>query len=184
MGTDALGTQATASTGGGQPHNNMPPYYVVTAQIRAKVDIISATAVEVNGNTLGGFEDGQVLAQEDGKIVGKEITAASLGAVQPYKAGDTISYGSAMLAGRATAANVQVTIPLSKPCTATTAAISGRCTIRGADATTLASNVDFSATATVSENAITVTIPITYSTSPTNYTLVSFLATSINITFS
>ena len=49
----------------------MPPYYVVTAQIRAKVDIISATAVEVNGNTLGGFEDGQVLAQQGGKIVGQ-----------------------------------------------------------------------------------------------------------------
>ena len=61
----------TASTGGGQPHNNMPPYYVVTAQIRAKVDIIEATAVEVNGNTLGGFEDGQVLAQQGGKIVGQ-----------------------------------------------------------------------------------------------------------------
>lgn len=71
MGTDAIGKQATASTGNGQPHNNMPPYYVVTAQIRAKVDIIEATAVEVNGNTLGGFEDGQVLAQQGGKIVGQ-----------------------------------------------------------------------------------------------------------------
>lgn len=162
----------------------MPPYYVVTAQIRAKVDIIEATAVEVNGNTLGGFEDGQVLAQQGGKIVGREITAASLGAVQPYQAGDTISYGTALLAGRATTSNVQVTIPLSRPCTATTAAISGRCTIRGADATVLASNVDFSATATVSENAITATIPITYDTAPTNYALVSFLATSINITLS
>lgn len=61
----------TSASGGGQPHNNMPPYYVVTAQIRAKVDIISATAVEVNSNTLGGFEDGQVLAQQDGKLVGQ-----------------------------------------------------------------------------------------------------------------
>lgn len=174
----------TGDTGSGQPHNNMPPYYVVTAQIRAKVDIIEATAVEVNGNTLGGFEDGQVLAQQGGKIAGISITAASLGAVQPYKAGDTISYGSVLLAGRATTGNVKVTIPLSRPCTATTAAISGRCTIRGADATILASNVDFSATATVSENAITATIPITYGTEPTNYALVSFLATSITITLS
>lgn len=71
IGTDAIGEQATASTGGGQPHNNMPPYYVVTAQIRAKVDIIEATAVEVNGNTMGGFEDGQVLAQQGGKLVGQ-----------------------------------------------------------------------------------------------------------------
>lgn len=162
----------------------MPPYYVVTAQIRAKVDIITTTAVEVNGNTLGGFEDGQVLAQQGGKIVGKEITAASLGAVQPYQAGDIISYGTALLAGRATTANVQVTIPLSRPCTATTAEISGRCTIRGADATTLASNVDFSATAMVSANAITATIPITYGTEPTNYTLVSVLITSMTITLS
>lgn len=61
----------TTSTGSDQPHNNMPPYYVVTAQIRAKVDIIEATAVEVNGNTLGGFTDGQVLAQQGGKIVGQ-----------------------------------------------------------------------------------------------------------------
>lgn len=197
----ALSTYSGASgrigeEGGGQPHNNMPPYYVVTAQIRAKVDIISATAVEVNGNTLGGFEDGQYLVQQNGKMAGASITPASIGAatasqgtlastaVQPYKAGDTISYGTAILAGRATTSNVQVTIPLSRPCTATTAAISGRCTIRGADATALASNVDFSATATVSENAITATIPITYGTAPTNYALVSFLATSINITLS
>ena len=57
----------------------MPPYYVVTAQIRAKVDIISATAVEVNGNTLGGFEDGQVLAQQGGKIAGVDPTPALVG---------------------------------------------------------------------------------------------------------
>lgn len=50
----------------------MPPYYVVTAQIRAKVDIIEATAVEVNGNTLSGFKDGQFLAQQSGKVVGVE----------------------------------------------------------------------------------------------------------------
>lgn len=251
---------ATGAAGGGQAHNNMPPYYVVTAQIRAKVDIIEATAVEVNGNTLGGFEDGQVLTQQGGKMVGQTMayaeTWSNLDAndfkggrfyrvaygfnitnapttggvvleflpytvsqsycaqrctsVQPsgqyktwtrsfadtygwsewrelveaYRPGDTISYGTALLAGRATTANVQVTIPLSRPCTATTAKISGRCTIRGADATTLASNVDFSATATVSENAITATIPITYGTEPTNYALVSFLATSINITLS
>lgn len=186
----------TSSTGSGQAHNNMPPYYTVTAQIRAKVDEITAKVVEINGNTLGGFTDGQVLTQQGGKIVGTTITPASIGAataaqgtlastaVQPYKAGDTISYGTALLAGRATTANVQVTIPLSRPCTATAAKISGRCTIRGADATTLASNVEFSATAEASENAITATIPITYATPPTNYALVSFLATSINITLS
>lgn len=57
----------------------MPPYYVVTAQIRAKVDIIEATAVEVNGNTMGGFEDGQVLAQQGGKIAGVDPTPALVG---------------------------------------------------------------------------------------------------------
>lgn len=173
----------TGSTGGGQPHNNMPPYYVVTAQIRAKVDIIEATAVEVNGNTLSGFEDGQVLAQQGGKIVGQEITAASLGAVQPYKTGDTISYGTAMLSGRATTSNVQVTIPLSRPCTATSAEISGTAAIRDASGNLLA-NASVSTTATPGANVITVTIPITYSTQPTNYMLVSVLLTGLTITLS
>ena len=174
----------TEATGSGQPHNNMPPYYVVTAQIRAKVDIIEATAVEVNGNTLGGFEDGQVLAQQGGKIVGQEITAASLGAVQPYQAGETISYGSAMLAGRATTDNVQVTIPLSRPCTATSAVISATAAIRDASGNLLANNAPVSTTATPWANAITVTIPITYDMPPTNYTLVSVLLTSMTITLS
>lgn len=34
--------QQTKSTGGSQPHNNMPPFYTVSAQIRAKVDVIQA----------------------------------------------------------------------------------------------------------------------------------------------
>lgn len=122
---------ATA-VGGDQPHNNMPPYYVVTAQIRAKVDIISATAVEVNGNTLSGFEDGQVLAQQGGKIAGKEITAASLGAVQPYQAGDTItlnhSVAVAYVTGVGTDLNFQ--IPLDRPVNATAAAFSGQINVR------------------------------------------------------
>ena len=71
----------TEATGSGQPHNNMPPYYVVTAQIRAKVDIIEATAVEVNGNTLGGFEDGEYLVQQNGKITGAALTPETIGAV-------------------------------------------------------------------------------------------------------
>lgn len=53
------------------PHNNMPPYYTVTAQIRAKVDEITAKVVEVNGNTLAAFEDGQILAQQGGRISGQ-----------------------------------------------------------------------------------------------------------------
>ena len=61
----------TGTTGGSQAHNNMPPYYVVTAQIRAKVDEITAKVVEVNGNTLAAFEDGQVLAQQGGRISGQ-----------------------------------------------------------------------------------------------------------------
>ena len=184
----------TGAAGGGQPHNNMPPYYVVTAQIRAKVDIIEATAVEVNGNTLGGFEDGQVLAQQDGKLAGTTITPASIGAataaqgtlastaVQSYKAGDTISYGSAMLAGRATTANVQVTIPLSRPCTASSAEISATAAIRDASGNLLANNASVSTTATPGANAITVTIPITYDTPPANYMLVSVLLTGLTIT--
>lgn len=186
----------TASTGGGQPHNNMPPYYVVTAQIRSKVDIIEATAVEVNGNTLGGFTDGQYLMQQNGKMAGANITPASIGAataaqgalaasaVQPYQAGDTISYGTALLAGRATTANVQVTIPLSRPCTATTAEISATAAIRDASGNLLANNVSVSTTATPMANAITVTIPITYSTPPTSYMLVSVLLTGLTITLS
>ena len=128
------GTQqyTTASTGGGLPHNNMPPYYVVTAQIRAKVDIISATAVEVNGNTLSGFEDGQVLAQQGGKIVGKEITAASLGAVQPYQAGDTITLNHSAMVAYVTAGGTELNfqIPLDRPVNATAAAFSGQINVR------------------------------------------------------
>lgn len=126
------GNSATASTGGGQPHNNMPPYYVVTAQIRAKVDIIEATAVEVNGNTLSGFEDGQVLAQQGGKIVGKEITAASLGAVQPYKAGDTITLNHSAVVAYVTAGGTDLSfqIPLDRPVNATAAAFSGQINVR------------------------------------------------------
>lgn len=51
----------------------------MNAQIRAKVDIIEATAVEVNGNTLAGFEDGQVLAQQGGKMAGVDPTPALVG---------------------------------------------------------------------------------------------------------
>lgn len=51
----------------------------MNAQIRAKVDIIEATAVEVNSNTLSGFEDGQVLAQQGGKIVGVTPSPAVVG---------------------------------------------------------------------------------------------------------
>lgn len=105
IGTDAIGKQATASTGGGQAHNNMPPYYVVTAQIRAKVDIIEATAVEVNGNTLGGFEDGQLLVQEQGKLAGVNPTPALVGFssanLSPQK-GETVgsNYSKAFRFGR------------------------------------------------------------------------------------
>lgn len=117
----------TSETGGGQPHNNMPPYYVVTAQIRAKVDIIEATAVEVNGNTLSGFEDGQVLAQQGGKIVGREITAASLGAVKPYQAGDSFTITNGVFNGFITAANTMMRfcIPLCKPVAASSVTVSG-----------------------------------------------------------
>lgn len=132
LGTDALGAQATASTGGGQPYNNMPPYYVVTAQIRAKVDIIEATAVEVNGNTLGGFDDGQVLAQQGGKLAGISITAASIGAVQPYQAGDTITLNHSAVAAYVTGggADLNFQIPLDKPVNAAAAAFSGQINVR------------------------------------------------------
>ncbi len=39
-------TSATLSTGNSQPHNNMPPYYVVVPQIRAKVDVVYAKMPE------------------------------------------------------------------------------------------------------------------------------------------
>lgn len=104
--------------------------------------------------------------------------------VQPYQAGETISYGSAMLAGRATATNVQVTIPLSRPCTATSAAISGTAAIRDASGNLLASNASVSTAATPGANAITATIPVTYGTQPTNYMLVSVLLTKLTITLS
>ncbi len=39
-------TSATLSTGNSHPHNNMPPYYVVVPQIRAKVDVVYAKMPE------------------------------------------------------------------------------------------------------------------------------------------
>lgn len=33
-------TNRTASSGSGQAHNNMPPYYTVAAQIRARRDVL------------------------------------------------------------------------------------------------------------------------------------------------
>lgn len=82
LGTDMIGKPVTASTGSGQPHNNMPPYYVVSAWIRAKVDTVKASVAEVNSNTLGGFKDGQVLTQQGGKITGQPMalkTYSSIG---------------------------------------------------------------------------------------------------------
>ena len=144
MGTDAIGKQTTASTGNGQPHNNMPPYYVVTAQIRAKVDIIEATAVEVNGNTLSGFEDGQYLVQQNGKMAGASITPASIGAatasqgtlastaVQPYQAGDTIKINHSAVVAYVTAGGTGLNfqIPLDRPVNETAAAFSGQINVR------------------------------------------------------
>lgn len=131
MGTDALGTQATASTGGGQPHNNMPPYYVVTAQIRAKVDIIEATAVEVNGNTLGGFEDGQVLAQQGGKMAGVDPTPALVGFssanLSPQK-GETVgsNYSKAFRFGRICFLSISLSLTSAPPAySRTTVLLSG-----------------------------------------------------------
>ena len=161
----------TASTGGGQPHNNMPPYYVVTAQIRAKVDIIEATAVEVNGNTLGGFEDGQVLAQQGGKIVGKEITAASLGAVQPYQAGDTITLNySAMVAyvtGGGTDLNFQ--IPLDRPVNARAAAFSGQINVRMSTGQYALNNITIQSTdSAIGPSGIKFTLKPSWNNAPTN----------------
>ena len=93
----------------------MPPYYVVTAQIRAKVDIIEATAVEVNGDTLSGFKDGQFLKQENGKLVGAtDPTAPFAKAVITAKNGFTlksrcyvVSYGAIYIC------NVDITVPNS-----------------------------------------------------------------------
>ena len=56
----------------------------MNAQIRAKVDIIEATVVEVNGDTLGGFTNGQVLVQQAGKL------ASQPGALKTYTAVDQL----------------------------------------------------------------------------------------------
>ena len=180
----------TASTGGGQPHNNMPPYYVVTAQIRAKVDIIEATAVEVNGNTLGGFEDGQVLAQQGGKIVGKEITAASLGAVQPYQAGDTVSLNDYdFYAGVVTtsATELYFSIPLAKPVFANNAEISGMYNVRGSTSEYYIANKQFPAASTMSVTITPVGLSVKFSpkwdTQPKNNISVTVHTSNVKIRF-
>lgn len=191
MGTDAIGKPATASTGGGKPHNNMPPYYVVTAQIRAKVDIIEATAVEVNGNTLGGFEDGQVLAQQGGKIVGREITAASLGAVQPYQAGDSFTLSSFAFNGFLTGANksIRFCIPLCKPVSASAASITGGGRIRqngeylfGTGSVDANFSTLDSVTATIQEGFLSITMTKNSGFGGTNNDTISFSGT-VTITF-
>lgn len=113
LGTDAIGKPAPASTGGGQPHNNMPPYYVVTAQIRAKVDIIEATAVEVNGNTMGGFEDGQFLKQKNGKLVGAtDPTVPFAKAIITAKNGFTVNSRCFVISyGAIYVCNVDIKVP-------------------------------------------------------------------------
>ena len=181
----------TSETGGGQPHNNMPPYYVVTAQIRAKVDIIEATAVEVNGNTLGGFEDGQVLAQQGGKIVGKEITAASLGAVQPYQARDSFTISSFAFNGFLTGANTSIRfcIPLCKPVAASSAAITGGGRVRqngeylfGTGSVDANFDTLDSVTATIQEGFLSINMTKRAGFGGTNNDTVSFSGT-VTITF-
>ena len=181
----------TEATGSGQPHNNMPPYYVVTAQIRAKVDIIEATAVEVNGNTLGGFEDGQVLAQQGGKIVGKEITAASLGAVQPYQAGDSFTISSFAFNGFLTGANTSIRfcIPLCKPVAASSAAITGGGRVRqngeylfGTGSVDANFDTLDSVTATIQEGFLSINMTKRAGFGGTNNDTVSFSGT-VTITF-
>lgn len=180
----------TSASGGGQPHNNMPPYYVVTAQIRAKVDIIEATAVEVNGNTLGGFEDGQVLAQQGGKIVGKEITAASLGAVQPYQAGDTVSLNDYdFYAGVVTtsATELYFSIPLAKPVFANNAEISGMYNVRGSTSEYYIANKQFPAASTMSVTITPVGLSVKFSpkwdTQPKNNISVTVQTSNVKIRF-
>lgn len=185
--TDAQ-TIYTSQTGGGQPHNNMPPYYVVTAQIRAKVDIIEATAVEVNGNTLGGFEDGQVLAQQGGKIVGKEITAESLGAVQPYKAGDSIKLESPVFCGglvSAGATGLYFTIPISKPIVAQKATVSGTYNVRGATSEYYMQNASLTnVPVSITPAGVTVTVKPTWQIQPANNISVNVHLLSATITLS
>lgn len=148
--------------------------------------------ITVNGSLISAYtQDGEALtggAWATGMTVVCYLDGSTLNfkgvAVQPYKAGDTVSYGSVMLAARATTSNIQVTFPLAKPCTATSASIRGTVSIRAADSTLLANDYSFSASASPQTNTITATIPISYDTPPTNYTLVSALLTGVFFTFS
>ena len=166
----------------------MPPYYVVTAQIRAKVDIISATAVEVNGNTLGGFEDGQVLAQQGGKIVGKEITAASLGAVQPYQAGDTITLGRCCVSGYVSGGGKDLifTVSLDRPVIATGATFSGKINVRGSSGEYAVRNYQYSTAQilSISSAGIAFIGSPTWTNQPTNNIALSIDIVSGTITLS
>lgn len=162
----------------------MPPYYVVTAQIRAKVDIIEATAVEVNGNTLSGFEDGQVLTQQDGKLVG-------VSGMLPYKAGDSFTISSFAFNGFLTGANTSIRfcIPLSKPVAASSAAITGGGRIRqngeylfGTGSVDANFSTLDSVTCTIQEGFLTVSMTKSAGFGGTNNDTVSFSGT-VTITF-
>lgn len=80
------------TAGGSQPHNNMPPYYTVAPQIRAKVDMIYAQAVIACPYEVGDILQTKSAMQPSERWPGTEWTAIEtflLGASIAHTAGST-----------------------------------------------------------------------------------------------
>lgn len=67
-------------------HNNMPPYYTVAAQIRAKVDTVYASVSAITENTSADFGDDSILGAKSGKVLGLDRDAL-LRILTPQNAG-------------------------------------------------------------------------------------------------
>lgn len=57
----------TSNKGGNQPHNNMPPYYTVSPQIRAKVDVIYAKGGKASLTI-------QLASSDSASLAGQQVT--------------------------------------------------------------------------------------------------------------
>ena len=78
------------NVGGSQPHNNMPPYYVVVPQIRAKVDVVYAKMPEfIPAGDVAYDNTGSGLQAETVQGAVDEV-AGRMSCVCPYRIGDIL----------------------------------------------------------------------------------------------
>lgn len=157
---------------------------VLISIIGTRMVVYTNTQTSLNSSTPCNLTNGQFLMQSNNKLSSAAITPDSIGAVKPYAAGDTVNYGVFVGAGRATTSNIVFMLPMSRPVSANSVVVSGVITIRAADGTSLLSSYDFTIAGTIDSQSIRITLPITYETSPVNYSLASVFITSLSLNFS